>query len=352
MTAAARTLLPVSEIAGMLANSINVLAPELLPGGKRQGAEWRCGSLAGERGGSLGVHLVGPKAGVWSDFSTGECGDALDLVAAVRCGGDKAEAIRWARAWLGVAAGDPAAFERQRAEAQRATDRRDAEAAAEAEAKRRSAQAMWLGARETLLGTPAEAYLRGRGIPLAEFARQPRALRYRPELWHVPSGRHWPAMVAAVHNLAGVHVATHRTYLEVLADGTVRKAPVEHDKMVLGACKGGCIRLARGASDRPLAAALPEEVVDITEGIEDALSVAWAAPESRVVAAISLSNMGCIELPAQLRAVRLWCQRDATNAALLAADRAVRQHQAAGRRVLLPHIPAGFKDVNDMIRGE
>lgn len=217
---------------------------------------------------------------------------------------------------------------------------------------RRNALGLWLGAQPRLAGTPVETYLRGRGIALAELGRQPRALRFHPGLWHEPSQRHWPAMVAAVTDLAGRHVATHRTWLELLEDGRVRKAPVERAKMVLGGYAGAAIRLARGASGRPLAEAPEGETVDLTEGIEDGLSVACAAPECRVLAALSLSNLGTVALPPTVAAVRLWLQNDTNNRALLAGDRAISQHLAAGRRVLLPDIPSDFKDVNDMLRGE
>lgn len=58
------------------------LAAEWLPGGKRAGHEWRCGSLAGEPGTSLGVNL---RTGKWCDFATGERGgDVVSLYAAIR----------------------------------------------------------------------------------------------------------------------------------------------------------------------------------------------------------------------------------------------------------------------------
>ncbi len=73
-----------SEIAQRLADRVIDVAHHLLPSGKREGAEWRVGSVNGEKGQSLGVHLKGEKAGVWCDFSTGETGDLLDLWRAVR----------------------------------------------------------------------------------------------------------------------------------------------------------------------------------------------------------------------------------------------------------------------------
>jgi hypothetical protein len=93
--------LSAGDISRLLASRIDSLARDLLPAGKREGAEWRVGSIAGESGHSLGVHLTGTKAGVWSDFSAGTAGDALDLVRAV-LGADLPEALRWSRFWLGV----------------------------------------------------------------------------------------------------------------------------------------------------------------------------------------------------------------------------------------------------------
>jgi hypothetical protein len=90
-----------AELSHALADRIDSLAPELLPGGHREGQEWRAGSLGGEAGTSLGVHLAGRKTGVWSDFATGEKGDALDLVRAV-LGVDMVETIKWSRHWLGI----------------------------------------------------------------------------------------------------------------------------------------------------------------------------------------------------------------------------------------------------------
>ena len=73
----------VTDIAHMLALRAEDLCRELLPAGQRQGAEWRCGSVQGESGRSLGVHLFGGKAGVWADFASDERGDPIDLIQAV-----------------------------------------------------------------------------------------------------------------------------------------------------------------------------------------------------------------------------------------------------------------------------
>jgi putative DNA primase/helicase len=57
------------------------LLTQLLPGGRRIGREWTCGSLAGEPGRSCRVNLA---TGKWADFATGERGgDPVSLAAAV-----------------------------------------------------------------------------------------------------------------------------------------------------------------------------------------------------------------------------------------------------------------------------
>lgn len=89
------------QISGMLAQRAEDIARHLLPNGKKSGAEWRVGSISGELGESLGVHLTGEKSGVWSDFANGSSGDLLDLWAATRHL-TLAEAIKEATRYLGI----------------------------------------------------------------------------------------------------------------------------------------------------------------------------------------------------------------------------------------------------------
>lgn len=96
----------ITQIKRMLADRAQSVAEMLLPGGRKEGQEWRAGSVGGEKGQSLGVHLSGAKAGVWQDFQSGEGGDLLDLWVACK-GGTLAEALDAARAWLGVTRPEP-----------------------------------------------------------------------------------------------------------------------------------------------------------------------------------------------------------------------------------------------------
>jgi twinkle protein len=69
----------ITEIKSRLNDRVESVARDLFPNGKKDGDEWRVGSLGGEPGKSLGVKLRGSKAGIWSDFASGEAGDLIDL---------------------------------------------------------------------------------------------------------------------------------------------------------------------------------------------------------------------------------------------------------------------------------
>jgi twinkle protein len=92
----------VSDISARLNDSLLATLRHLLPAGVIQGSEYCVGGIGGEKGQSLRIHMSGNKAGVWSDFASGESGgDLLDLWAAVR-GLQLVDAIDEARGWLGV----------------------------------------------------------------------------------------------------------------------------------------------------------------------------------------------------------------------------------------------------------
>ena len=149
---------------------------EILPNGVRDGHEWRCGSLAGEKGQSLAVHLAAPRAGVWKDFAGTDTGDALDLVAQVLFAGDKVASIKWAKGWLGLDGTNPEALRQTR----RAVAAKNEDPDAEADIKKRRANSLriFLSATAELTGTPVESYLAGRGLDIHELPYPPGAIRY------------------------------------------------------------------------------------------------------------------------------------------------------------------------------
>jgi twinkle protein len=92
----------ITDIKRRLADNAESVSAHLLPNGRRDGSEWKCGSVNGEAGKSLGVVLKGPKAGTWCDFSSpDDSGDLLDLWCAVKRI-TLTEALAEAKSWLGV----------------------------------------------------------------------------------------------------------------------------------------------------------------------------------------------------------------------------------------------------------
>ncbi|PZM07598.1 toprim domain-containing protein [Rhizobium tubonense] len=96
----------IVEIKHKLNDRIIAVVEYLLPNGRKDGNEWRAGSTGGEKGKSLGVHLVGSKAGVWSDFSSSEGGDLVDLWMATRRM-SLAPALEDISSWLGLSKPEP-----------------------------------------------------------------------------------------------------------------------------------------------------------------------------------------------------------------------------------------------------
>lgn len=354
--------LDIAAIAHMLAERIDRLAPELLPGGRRvQGHMWRVGSLAGEPGQSLCIYMVGARAGKWRDFASaeasGDWGDALDLVAKVLYRGDKRQAILWARGWLGLGPGggiDEATRERLR----RRAEARERQLARQQRHRQIDAQRIWLAAKPLQPGDPAWRYLAGRGIDIAKLRSAKgeglRALRCHPGLAH-PEGGTWPALVALVTGPDGRGAAIHRTWLAPrnLAcepRPMVGKAPVEPAKMTLGNAAGGLIRLWRGASKKPWREA-PAERLILSEGIEDLLSYVPFDPAPRAACALSLSMMLLLDLPPAFEEIGILGQNDQKgSAAARLLDRVVERFQDEGRRVFVWRPPGFVKDANDWVR--
>jgi putative DNA primase/helicase len=99
------------RIAAAALQSADTLVERWLPGGKRVGHEWQCGSLAGNPGSSCSVNL---RTGAWADFATDEAGgDLISLYGAVYQM-KNGQAAREIAGQLGIDTGDPVQPERQR----------------------------------------------------------------------------------------------------------------------------------------------------------------------------------------------------------------------------------------------
>jgi hypothetical protein len=167
-------------------------------------------------------------------------------------------------------------------------------------------------------------------------------------VWCAETQSKIPAMVAAVVNLEGRQIATHRTYLKPDGSG---KATVLEAKKALGKYAGGFIPLWKGEHDCALGELPPGTAIYISEGIEDGLSVALARPSLRVIAAISLSNLGALELPHGI--ARSISSASATKRCARSKALAARSPTAAGKGghdVFLIFPPQGVKDYNELLQ--
>ncbi|MGB5465479.1 MAG: toprim domain-containing protein [Sedimenticolaceae bacterium] len=179
------------------------------------------------------------------------------------------------------------------------------------------------------MDTPIATYLNSRGISLAA----PDSVRFHPRLKH-PSGSTWPGMVALVtRGHDGEPLAIHRTFL---ARDCAGKAPVTPQKMMLGPCRGGAVRLA-----------VPTGKLMVGEGIETCLA---AMQPTRLPswAALSTSGLRALQIPTEIDEVIVLADGD--DPGEVAALDAARRWKREGRTVRIARPPTGM-DFNDVLLG-
>ena len=182
-----------------------------------------------------------------------------------------------------------------------------------------------------LTDSPAEVYLRERGLVPGPDDWSP-SLRYHPALRHGLTGFLLPALVTAIMIWPGQDVVgIHRTFLR--ADGA-GKAPVAPQKMILGRCGGGAVRLAPAG---------PELV--LSEGLETGLSVQQATNKP-VWATLSTAGLCSVILPPEVNTVII--AADADEPGEEAAQKAAKRFLAEGRTVKIARPPQGM-DFNDLL---
>jgi putative DNA primase/helicase len=99
----------IADIARAAESRAEQLVASWLPGGRREGHEWKCGDLSGAPGGSLSVAIGGTKVGRWADFATdAKGGDLVSLYAAIR-GIGQGEAAKEVAQQIGMALDGPPA---------------------------------------------------------------------------------------------------------------------------------------------------------------------------------------------------------------------------------------------------
>jgi hypothetical protein len=276
------------------------------------------------RKGSLAVEVSGPKRGHWYDHEAGQGGDALGLVAHLRCT-SMHDAWQWALGWLSIPGGNEHPSPRPRPVA-------PPQAPREAFPTLDLARRLWREGKPAA-GSLVERYLASRGLTLPD---DPDVLRFHPRAWRNPKhGLHGPAMVALMTDpLTGEPCGAHVTYLRPDGAG---KAEGERPKIMLGG--SGVVRLS------------PDEDVTlglgIAEGIETALSVMQGCDWRPVWAATSAGGIRTFPVLPGIEALTLFADMDDGGAGMAAARARAERWTAAGREARIVAAPRD-QDFNDV----
>jgi hypothetical protein len=132
----------------------------------------------------------------------------------------------------------------------------------------------------------------------------------------------------------GTPIAIHRTFLARDGKG---KAPVDPQKMVLGQCRGGAVRLG-----------MPGDLLMVGEGIETCLAAVHATGYP-AWAALSTSGLRSLDLPEAVRDLIVLADGDAPGGS--AAHACAWRWKREGRRVRIARPPQGM-DFNDLLVGD
>ena len=298
-----------ADLARRLARDAEAVCRHYLSNGRRAGRYWVAGDAMNTPGRSLYVRLQGPEsgpgaAGKWTDAATGEHGDLLDLIARNRDLHRLGEAIDEARCFLAL----PRPVNN--------SNRVPPAPSGSPEAARRLFHAGRL-----VPGTPAEAYLRARGITAR--LNWP-ALRYHPSVYYRAAEdaplEQWPALLAAVTGLDGTITGILRTWLD---RSQPAKAPVADPRRAMGHLLGNGVRFDE-ASD----------ILASGEGVETMLALKSALPLLPMVAGLSANHLAALDLSAALR--RLYVARDNDVAGLRAAKHLRERAAGIDVRELVP----------------
>ena len=275
-----------SELARRLARDAEAVCRHYLSKGRRQGRYWTVGDVRNTPGRSMFVRLSGPDsgpgaAGRWTDAASAEHGDLLDVIRE-SCGLVNFQDVAdEARRFLRL----------PRLEPERESTHRSAPMPAGSPESARRLFAM----SQPIASTVADAYLRNRGITdlsgTGSLRFHPRCY-YRPDAWSPTET--WPAMIAAVTDLAGNITGAHRTWLDPSGDD---KAPIDTPRRAMGQLLGNAARVGVGG-----------EVMAAGEGIETMLSLRRVMPTMSMAAALSAAHLAAILFPVTLR--RLYIARD------------------------------------------
>lgn len=282
--------LDAGELARRLGRRAEAVCRHYLSSGHREGRYWLVGDVRNTPGRSMFVRLKGPEsgrgaAGKWTDAATAEHGDLLDVIRE-SCGLiDFKDIADEARSFLALPEPDAGPGE----------GLASAFAAGSPEAAKRL-----FAMSQSIPRTLVETYLRGRAISALQ---ETGSLRYHPRCYYRPDmagpTEAWPAMIAAVTNLAGTMTGVHRTWLDPrgFSEARLGRAPIETPRRAMGALLGSAVRFGMGG-----------DVMTAGEGIETVLSVRSVLPTMPSMAGLSAAHLSAILFPQTLR--RLYIARD------------------------------------------
>lgn len=280
------------------------------------------------RKGSLAIHLIGDRTGLWHDFEAGDGGDLLGLIMRERrC--DFVQALDWAASFVGDAGAPTTPVLNTRSQLKPVPEDREDRIA--------TALKIWA---ETapIAGTPAETYLRAaRGIDPGEEA-WPADLRFHPACPF--KGPRVPAMVALLRDIhTGEPCGIHRTALKPDGSG---KAGTDA-KAMLGRARDAAIML--DAFDEV------ELGLAVCEGIESGLSARfdrefWLRP---LWVLGSAGNIASFPVLSGIEAITVFADGDATGRKM--ARTLCARYEAAGLEFNLLEPESDGLDANDILRG-
>ncbi|WP_068318939.1 DUF7146 domain-containing protein [Polycladidibacter hongkongensis] len=238
---------------------------------------------------------VNPVKGKWNCRGAGGGNSPINLVMHCQSVDFKAacEILTGEKPPSGEGTWDEAAQERAQ-ERKRAAEKkalRAAEEQAQKEANTTEYAAKLWGEAQPITGTPAERYLRGRGLPQLLW---PESLRYHPALRYPQLGK-LPALICRVDDSFGDLTGIWRIF--ITQEG--QKAEVPSAKLGLGPVSGGAVRLGEAVQGE----------VCLAEGVETALAV--LALTGRVCwSCLSTSGLQNFDPPLDIESVRIYGDGD------------------------------------------
>lgn len=307
------------------ANNINdarSVVLRLLPGGRKEGNEWTARNPT-RNDNNLGSFRINLKSGKWIDHANGDKGgDVISLCAYLK-GMSQYQAANYL---LGKSINGQ--------------NRNFANTVYELSKTSKSSKVnviqyinkLWneaCNAKNSIV----ESYLKNRGLLLRDI---PKSIRYHPNLYHRPTGKCFPAMLAAVTKYGSNDiVALHRTYLR--ADSSAQ-ADISPSKMMLGQVKGGATSFVT-----------PSSKLILAEGIETALSV-YLATKIPTWACLSAGGLINIKVPPSNLTQEIIIAADSDIAGINAAKTLAARLTYSGYLVKIATPLEAGTDFNDLLK--